>query len=261
MPTTLEEYPISQPKGTPGNRPKSLHERIDDFWRYVKKDPNHPKKCWEWSKSLTTYGYGQFNINGCMWATHRLSYVIAHKIIPDGMCVCHKCDNAKCVNPDHLFLGTKNDNMQDMIQKGRAFHPTGENAPMPKLSAQHVAEIRALYKMGFARKATLARAYGIGRSAVGQLLLGRAWPDVFPCPEDDPCVIIMKRRIESGEFLTDRPSQKGEKHSQSKLTEDAVRIIRREYSRGEVKRLANEFGIAVGTVRDIYNRRRWSHVH
>jgi len=76
-------------------------------------------ECWEWNGTIQNTGYGAKWIKGKQFHTHRLAYAWANGPIPNGMCVCHKCDNKICVNPGHLFLGTQTDNLQDMCRKGR----------------------------------------------------------------------------------------------------------------------------------------------
>lgn len=97
-------------------------------------------ECWLWTASKN-FGYGHIWLNGRFYQAHRVSYELAYEAIPDGMLVCHHCDDPSCVNPSHLFLGTTLDNVHDKIQKGRA-------KGYRKLTKTQVEEIRRRYAEG-----------------------------------------------------------------------------------------------------------------
>lgn len=88
---------------------------IAKFWSRVDKSGS----CWTWQGARGRGGYGRFSLALGTLSAHRLAYTLLVGSIPKGMCVCHRCDNPPCVNPDHLFVGTYRDNIRDMMQKGR----------------------------------------------------------------------------------------------------------------------------------------------
>ena len=135
---------------------------------------NKTKTCWLWTASLRGGGYGYFWFNGHTPA-HRFSWLLHKGDIPRGLYVLHKCDIRACVNPDHLFLGTHDDNMRDMKEKGRQVD--GMRAACSKLNRDDVLEIRSLKAQGWSLS-QLARRYSITEGSVGHIIKGRRWSDV-----------------------------------------------------------------------------------
>jgi len=89
---------------------------------------NQNTDCWEWQASVNNVGYGMIRDDKKMRTTHRVSYEEHYNVkIPSGMCVCHTCDNPRCVNPAHLWLGTRQQNTDDMMAKGRGLAWGGVN--------------------------------------------------------------------------------------------------------------------------------------
>lgn len=98
---------------------KAPKDQTTTFWSRVVKT----EKCWLWVGGCSENGYGAFYWQGKQTGAHRVSYELTHGSIASELLVLHKCDNPPCVNPDHLFLGTHQDNMTDKVLKGR--HPKG----------------------------------------------------------------------------------------------------------------------------------------
>lgn len=121
--------------------------------------------CWEWQGRKESDGYVKFRFNGKKYLAHRLSYEIYVGEIPDGMCVCHHCDNRCCVNPSHLFLGTVLDNARDRDMKGRGADRHGENHHLSKFTEQQVIDIRRRYNSGECMS-VLAKEYNVTYGAV-----------------------------------------------------------------------------------------------
>jgi len=130
------------------------------FWYYVDKRYWLGKSCWQWLGNKAGRGYGQFQVNKKKVFVHRFSWALFHGSIPDGLFVCHHCDNMLCVNPEHLFLGTHSDNMQDMAAKGR--HGSAKLIPE---------ETKLIYK-SLERTSDLARIYSVDRTTIQKIRRG-----------------------------------------------------------------------------------------
>lgn len=120
-------------------------------------------------------GYIRVGRNGLQIYIHRYSYELAYGPIPDGFCVCHHCDNKKCINPVHLFLGTPADNIRDSARKGRMAHLYGETHGSHKLTEADIEAIRA-DKTSLQRE--LGEKYGVDRSNIGYIKRGKTWRHV-----------------------------------------------------------------------------------
>jgi len=148
---------------------------IARFWAKV--DKRGPDECWEWKAASNGIGYGRLRMpNQCprpYYYAHRISWRIHRGPIPGKMNVCHRCDNPRCVNPAHLFLGTFRENHIDKIRKGRGAR--GERLPWAKLSEGDVRVIRRVYRVGKHPQREIAEQYGVTQSAISAVIRNKSW--------------------------------------------------------------------------------------
>lgn len=141
--------------------------------RHIRKDS---ASCWEWSGAHLSSGYGKLSYGKTQDVAHRVSYRTFRGAIPDGLVVCHTCDNKKCVNPAHMFLGTLKDNNYDCIQKNRhVVGRIGTEHSMAKLSESDVREIRDLIASKVMQQKDIAKAYGITPSNLCHIKTRKLW--------------------------------------------------------------------------------------
>lgn len=146
--------------------------RLED---QIAAEPN--SGCFLWTGTVNEQGYGHARHNGRYVAAHRLAWILANGEIPDGMCVCHRCDTPSCCNPKHLFLGTKKDNAQDMIKKGRRAPSHGEHNGRAKLTDADVAFIREARAKDPKRwtQVRLAKKFNVSHALVHNVQYRKAW--------------------------------------------------------------------------------------
>lgn len=141
------------------------------FWDKVVKTDG----CWLWASAKDSFGYPLIKrSDGAQIRAHRLSYEMHKGAIPAGHFVCHKCDNKGCVNPDHLFAGTHQQNMDDMVSKSRAFRHIGEKNYSAKLTPEQVIAIRG--ESGSCAK--IGKKYGVSEMAISKIRRNITWRHV-----------------------------------------------------------------------------------
>lgn len=155
------------------------------FWAKVKKGPN----CWEWTAAKHRNGYGAFGESKGSRSrlAHRYAWISTNGVVQPGTFVLHRCDNRACVRPSHLFLGTHQENVDDMVAKGRqgrgAKHGAAVAARCPRgarhykttLTADDVRAIRSTYAAGQTTEKALAARFGVSRGSINSILRRKSW--------------------------------------------------------------------------------------
>jgi len=170
------------------------------FWSRID-TPAEPDRCWEWQSTRNDAGYGVLSLCSVYYRVHRIMWALEHGPIPQGLYVLHDCDNPPCVNPAHLFLGTKSDNSRDMVAKGRNVaktHPEllarGERSPVHqhpelyrgekhgkhKLTWEQVRTIRRMYAEGGVSQPQLGRIFGVTHVTIGNIVRHKIWREETP---------------------------------------------------------------------------------
>jgi len=165
-----------------GRRPRTI-SLADRFWAKVDKNNGD---CWLWTAARYRCGYGRFTtVNQVQWPAHRVAYVLTSGPIPQSLFVCHRCDVKLCVRPDHLFLGTNEDNARDCWAKGRNVfqrqperRPRGVHVKAARLSPEIARDIRQRHAAGQPTLADLACEYRVTRQAVWCIVHRKTWTHV-----------------------------------------------------------------------------------
>jgi hypothetical protein len=222
----------------------------DRFWNQVLISPEGREGCWLWQGKLYE-GYGRVKKPGIRSSSpaHRVAWELCRGEIPEGLLVCHDCpggDNPACCNPDHLFLGTEEDNRLDMYRKGRWHAPRGEENGRSRLTRVQVVEIRALYVLPEWSEYKIADRFGISRASVGRIAKAKDWKwlgiEPLECPKN-----------------REKHTPRGASHGNAKISNEQACEIRRRYSTGGVTQafLAAEYGIDPAAISRIVNNKAY----
>lgn len=175
-PDGVKPNPPEIPKGT-GGRGRLRYPMQYIISRFLSSfDVNSKSGCWEWTGTLTHEGYPLLRGQGENKLAHRFSYRFYIADFPIKLFVCHHCDNPKCVNPDHLFLGTVVENNKDRSMKGRSARYLGDDHKGSKLSSKQVLELRNYAtQANRPRTKDLIAKYGVSKTTITEIIAGRRW--------------------------------------------------------------------------------------
>jgi hypothetical protein len=208
------------------------NEDLIIFWNKV--DIGEINECWNWAWGTDGKGYGQCYINSKKYIASRVSYFIKNGSFEKKLKVCHSCDNPKCVNPNHLWLGTSLDNTRDMINKNRAYYVEGEDIGSSKLKTEDVIKIRELYDQNKNTQKELSIIYNVTEPTIRCVIKGFTWKN-------------------AGGPISNK--------SNRKVTKDDVIVIRTMAGEGiEYKKLSEIFNISYKEIYRIVKRKRWENV-
>lgn len=212
-------------------------QQREKFWAKVQITDG----CWPWLGHINRNGYGEFHSAGDRRLAHVLAFEEEYSPVPAGLFVCHSCDVRHCVNYEHLFLGTCEDNWNDMREKGR--HAKGEQQADAKVTEEDVAYMRRFRSDGITASA-IAQWYGLSLCATARLLSGRTW-----------------RHVDARTDFSINTHAKGSKVHTAKLSEKQIPEIRNLCRSGiPMEILAQRYGVQRQTIRAIMTGRNWKHV-
>jgi hypothetical protein len=217
--------------------PKCLHHiphntDQERFWNFVDRSGD----CWVWVSRVDDGGYATFSVNGGNVRASRFMWELVNGSIPDGMFICHKCDNRTCVNPDHLFLGTPADNARDRDSKGRSRR--GEKHNLAVLTEEQVKAIRDEYIPGEVGYGKLSRKYGVDKGTIAYVVKGKSWRHLLPGAS---------KLVDVSLSIPTRSQNRGK--GGKKLTPEQEELARQEYTSGVSQRqLCIRYGVSMRTM-------------
>lgn len=193
--------------------------------------------CWIWEGTKLDNGYGQISIEGKRFSPHRLAWQFVNGEIPEGMFICHSCDVRSCINPEHLFLGSSDDNINDMISKNR--NVKHESHGMARLTWSDVKAIRSRYQSDSTSE--IAKDFNLEFGHVLRIGNNSAWHDPDYIPPSKSARLEIRKRV--------------------KLTLSIAKEIRLRYANGDtdLHKLAKEYGVTRDNIKAIVTGKTWNY--
>lgn len=151
---------------------ESRRNKPEDVWEKI--DIKNEDECWNWMGGLRR-GYGRFMIEQKIYQSHRIVFKLIYGDIPDGMLVCHSCNNTSCCNPKHLYLGTQSENIKQMYRDCRNANHCGEKSGSAKLIGEDVLKIRLLYSTGEYSQKKIGEMFGVKQMAISRIINKKRW--------------------------------------------------------------------------------------
>lgn len=236
-----------QKYGLPRRYTSPLEVRFERYYT-VDRDSD----CWIWQMNIDSWGYGTITVDKQSRKAHRVSFELYRdedlpEFSPDHQ-INHTCHNPACVNPDHLYIGTAQENVDDAMEIGAwdDNRRRGSEVATSKLTEDEVIEIKKRCLSGETQKA-VASDYGVDHSTVNKIMVGKQWQHIGP---------------DVTETDTTPDVRYGEKNNRSVLAPDDVREIRRLYNDKDMtyQQVADEMGVGRNTVGRIIRGETWTHV-
>lgn len=157
------------------SRSQKFQTTESSFWNRVA--ILSPSECWLWQGAINDDGYGILRFRGEAHKSHRLAWILTNGE-PGDLHVLHRCDNRRCCNLSHLFLGTHADNMKDMALKGRGTKRCGEDVPISKLKEKDIFAILELHEVQEMTQTAIARLYNVSQPNIGNIVRGDTWKHI-----------------------------------------------------------------------------------